>query len=206
MWDYAPAKGVAGMIFPIAEYLLQGYLILSLLQVRQSMISGIVTASFFWVRSMMTPLEILLISWVRIIFIFDAEVNLKGHTAGFLCLQVATMLIASQNVLYYYVVGLMPFQRQLGERFALIVSVAYLGLLMVSTIAKMTITVSIFSGSLFLDTKMDVGATIAQFFDILWMICGTVVPAVSACGQRRQTPPVLISGLAETKECGFERV
>ena len=182
-WDYSPSRELTAMFYPLVEVPLIAYIVLQCLQVVRDHRRDIVPTWFLRFVYVITPIQLLLMLWFRMIFVVDAFVDVKGHTAGFLGLQVAMCLIALQNLLYQKLHGYaLPFPSWVWD--------AYMGLLVVVTATKMTHTLLLFfaEGGSFIDVTTAGGAKLAKMIDVAWMLLAAVVPIGLAELQRRSEP------------------
>ena len=124
------------------------------------------------------------------IFVVDAFKFTVGHTLGFIGLQLALVLDAVQNSLYYTALH----EKRRTERWRrqrLYWIYAVLVILVTST--KLTLSISTFAGSPVIDMKSSFGPFFAKQVDRLWMFLCAVVPPFTSFIQYRIEPPVTIS-------------
>lgn len=86
------------MVYPAFEYSLLIYLSLDILTSAVQYKKGLVSKTFWTISKILFPIQFLLCAWFRMIFVIVAYENVQGHTAGFLGLQVALMIVAILNV------------------------------------------------------------------------------------------------------------
>lgn len=104
-WDYPPARQIIAMYFPLFEYSFVVYLILDYACMRLAYIRGEIPGWYFSVVKTVTPFCILLVILFRMIFVIVAYEDVRGHTAGFLGLQVALLVVTIMNCAYVYLTG-----------------------------------------------------------------------------------------------------
>jgi hypothetical protein len=101
-WDCSPARELTAMVCPVFEHPLIVHLCFDFLATALACKRGELT-EWFWKFSKITfPVCIILCSQFRVIFACIAHGNVKQHTAGFLGLQIALMLVALQNSLFIW--------------------------------------------------------------------------------------------------------
>mmetsp|Transcript_23277 Transcript_23277/g.63078 ORF Transcript_23277/g.63078 Transcript_23277/m.63078 type:complete len:278 (-) Transcript_23277:349-1182(-) len=194
MWDFSPAKEIAAMIFPVAEYLLQGHLVVALIRSNQTTLKGITPKWYFVMTSVFTSVAMFLIAQVRIIFVVPPTVDVGLHTLPFIGLQVALMLIAVQNYIFNHLIGGHMFDKSfLRPIGASIVAIAYVVIFFAVTLTKIVIVASILGGAPAVNVKQPSGARFAQAVDTLWFVFAVAIPMLIAIVQRRNTPPMVLS-------------
>ncbi|GMH60811.1 hypothetical protein TL16_g03130 [Triparma laevis f. inornata] len=213
-FDFNPAREVAAMIYPLVEYCLFLYLLASHLHVWCSWRQKLVSRRFLLIDRVLVIIETILMSWFRMVFVIKAPDDIKGHTYGFLGLQVVLCIVAIKNLVYFHKIHMSPLQimqQQLGfpnllnEKGQDIVGGTYVVLLVGVTVFKMAFCLTTFAGNPFIDTKTkgSSGQKIAQLADVIWMLLAAVVPAIIAFFQRKHTDTLHIGlGFDESKVLG----
>jgi hypothetical protein len=88
------------MVYPLFEYSLLIYIILDFALAALSYKKGLVSGRYWTAMKIVFPFQIVFCAWFRMIFIVLAYENVRGHTAGFLGLQIALMSVAILNTCY----------------------------------------------------------------------------------------------------------
>ncbi len=96
-WDYSPSRELTAMFYPLFEYSLIVYLCLDFLATSVAMKRGEIEKWFWQFSRVLFPICIILCSQFRMIFVCLAYENVQQHTAGFLGLQWALVLVAIHN-------------------------------------------------------------------------------------------------------------
>ena len=204
-WDYSPAREVAAMFYPAVEFPLLGYLLMSHLHVWSSWSQKLVTRRFLLIDRFLVVIEVVLLSWFRMIFVVHATPDtIKGHTYGFLGLQILLCIVALKNFVYFHKLHMSPLAimqkrlgcgQLLGEKGQDIVGGLYVILLILATAFKITFCLTLFAGNPIIDPKPEGGSgrKIAQMADMIWMILAAVIPAITAFFQRKHTDKVHIA-------------
>lgn len=192
MLDLSPAREAASMLFPVAEYLFQAYLVACLIRSYQATSSGELPRWYMPLTTVFTAVAMISLAEFRLVFVVLPTTSVAYHTYPFMGMQVGLLLIATQTVVYYYLVGHVPLQTLLGRRVAVALSVFYLLCFAVVTLLKIIIIGSILSGSPVVDTKQPSGRAVAQVVDQAWTIFATLIPLAIAFSQRRHSPPMVL--------------
>lgn len=113
-FDYSPSREVTAMVFPLVEYSLLLYTITSRVHSFGTRQQGLISQRHFRIDMCMMGLQIILLSWFRMIFVVEATVNLPGHTYGFIGLQAMLCMVAVRNWAYFHILGEKPVQNLLN--------------------------------------------------------------------------------------------
>jgi len=188
-WDYPPAREITAMYYPLVEYPLQFYLLLTFLQVRQSATQRLIPPWLYYLIVVMMAVQFVLVSWFRMIFVVYAPTDIKGHTLGFFGLQFAFALNCLHNVAYNQYIGSnwFPCTSLSASR---VFMWTYCGLVCFVTAFKLTHTIMLLyaPGGSFIDVQTPSGAAIAQAADTAWMALVAVMPIGIAWLQWRAEP------------------
>ena len=193
-WDYSPAREIAAMFYPIVEYPLVAYVVLTFLQYKASVEKGLVPTWFYRLSMVIMSVQLVLFAWFRMIFVIEAFGDVVGHTMGFLGLQLGLVLNSLHNAIYNHILGtsldsMAGLQwTRIGTRGTRILFWCYVVLLTVVTTIKLAHTMTLFAGSPFVDTTTPSGARFAQSMDLLWMLLAAVLPLSLAVAQRISEP------------------
>lgn len=182
-WDYSPARELTAMYFPLFEYSFAIYLVLDYVVMTFSARKGEIPQWFMHVVSVVTPLCIVLVAFFRMIFVCIAYENVQQHTAGFLGMQIALLLVAVMNVCYIIVTkqgypsfGISP---QLATKIAFV----YLVINGLVSLVKIYGTVVIVFGKRtprYFFWKTFLGLDLGQVIDLIWMLMNAILPLIIA--------------------------
>lgn len=192
-WDYSPSRELTAMIYPFVEYPLIAYAVLDYIQIYRDYLDKELPSWFFKLATGALPIKILLLSWFRMIFVFDSFRNTAFHTLPFQGLQVSLVLVAVQNSLYWTTHKSPLYVKQLGQAWTHRLIWAYVACLLAVTAFKITVVTSIFANKPILDIHDDFSASLCAFADRAWMFLAAVVPFFLAAYERRIEVPLTIS-------------
>lgn len=185
-WDYSPSREITAMYYPMVEYPLVAYVVLTGIQYYQSRTAGLIPRWLYICLMGFLVLQLPLLAWFRMIFVIDALKDLKGHTLGFLGLQMFLSINALQNALYNHWLGTsMQCFGRMGTR---IIGWLYVLTLVLVTCTKQALTLAIFAGNPLIDNQTPVGAAVSQAIDVMWMLLAAVLPLVFAIIERKKEP------------------
>ncbi|GMH48185.1 hypothetical protein TrVE_jg11651 [Triparma verrucosa] len=212
-FDFNPAREVAAMIYPLVEYSLFLYLLASHLHVWSSWSQKLVSTRFLHIDRVLVVIEIILMSWFRMVFVIKAPDDIKGHTYGFLGLQVVLCIVAIKNLVYFHKLHKSPlavmcerlgFPNLLNEKAQDFVGGTYVFLLVGVTLFKMVFCLTTFAGDPIINSKEPGGRKLAQLADVVWMLLAAVIPFVIAFFQRKHTDTLHIAlGFDDSKVLGL---
>eukprot|EP00574_Skeletonema_japonicum_P013789 CAMPEP_0201713642 /NCGR_PEP_ID=MMETSP0593-20130828/407_1 /ASSEMBLY_ACC=CAM_ASM_000672 /TAXON_ID=267983 /ORGANISM="Skeletonema japonicum, Strain CCMP2506" /LENGTH=290 /DNA_ID=CAMNT_0048202817 /DNA_START=86 /DNA_END=958 /DNA_ORIENTATION=+ len=196
-WDYQPSAQLTAMVYPLFEYSLILYLLLSHYQVKNDMLNGIFPAEKEKMMTVLFWIKIVLVAWFRMIFVCkvdDPEITIgrftidgvTAHTAGFLGLQAGLVLIALENVYY------LTYRKQsfwcFSQEMTMNLAYSYLVLLTTITVIKMIWTISILASG----TSI-VPSSIADVANTGWILFAAVLPVFFALDQMEKDPPMVVT-------------
>lgn len=205
-WDYSPSRELTAMVYPLFEYSLIVYLVLDFLCTYLANKRGELTKGFWAFSKIVFPINIILCSQFRMIFVCIAYENVRLHTAGFLGLQVALVLVALQNTGFIWDAGV-AYEALGGLKGTRIVTLSYIIGDIIICFFKLGGTCSIvFTGVTpdfyFWDSPLP-GKVMGQFMDIVWMIFNAAIPVlVSYFRSKRE----LKLDIVVTQNGGYESV
>lgn len=207
-WDYSPSRELMAMFYPCVELSFLAYLLSAHFQVWNGYKQGSLSRMFFLVDRYLLIVQIILLSWVRMIFVIIADEFIAGHTAGFIGLQVLLCSVAVKNGIYYEKMNSPPLAMflkwrgkpdALSKKSQMTIHWVYVSLLILATLGKMIFVISIFAGNPVVNPKTSGGATVGRTIDFLWMALAAVAPFFISIIQRHHTPKVTIQiGVAAT--------
>lgn len=183
-WDYPPAREIIAMYFPFFEYSLVVYVVLDYACMRLAYIRGEIPGWYYSVVKTITPILMLLVIWFRMIFVVVAYQNVRGHTAGFLGLQIALLVITVMNVWYVYLTGQDYLEYGISAKTAGQIALVYGVVDVFVTLVKIYGTVYIVLGDgsppdyFFYPTP--VGMTLGRVIDLFYMLTNAVLPPIIA--------------------------
>jgi hypothetical protein len=178
-WDYTPSRELTAMVYPLFEYSLLIYIFLDFVNSAISYKKGYVSARYWTIAKIFFPIQVVLCAWFRMIFVVLAYVNVNGHTAGFLGLQVALAMVAISNVMY--ILETKPTYGFLGGAkgtriAALVYLFGDLGIIAIKILLTVNIVIS---GSYPIWSTAPSGVpgyNIAEIVDVIWMLFNAVLP------------------------------
>jgi len=190
-WDYSPSREITAMIYPIFEYLLLTYLLADFVTVTIAYHKGWVSYRFWRIFRCLFPIMIVLCSWFRMIFVILAYQNVRGHTAGFLGLQLTLMMVACLNVFYisetkiqYTLLG--------GRAGTLWAAYIYLFFALGSSVIKFYLDAHVVLGFSYPSwglVKVGGGSmVVGQVVDMIWMLFNAVLPLIIAYVRSSEQP------------------
>lgn len=182
-WDYSPSREITGMYFPLFEYSFVIYLVLDYAAMKLAYLQGEIPVWFWKLVNYVTPLCIVFVVMFRMIFVFKAYEDVQGHTAGFLGMQIALLLVAVMNVLYVALNPTLDYSAYgISNKTLAIIAYVYLLLDGFITLVKIYGTVII----VFFGTTPDyffyeVGSTtLGRVIDLGYMLFNAFIPLVIA--------------------------
>jgi len=191
-WDYSPARELTAMYFPLFEYSLVVYLVLDFIATTIAFKRGDLAEWFYKFSKGAFGLNVLLCIWFRMIFVCKAYENVNLHTAGFLGLQIALILVAVQNTLFVIMTEQSYNIKTLVLGIPISFSTAttaflaklYLGCLLVVSAFKISFTMYVVGNGvgapvtlIFIDA---LGMPVGKLTDTVWMIFNAVLPLIIA--------------------------
>ena len=192
-WDYVPPMYITAMIYPAVEFPLLCYVGLNWLRTRRSYLVEHVSATHYYISTVLSVIQFVLFSWFRMIFVVRAFENVGGHTAPFTGFQLALTLNAIQNLLFY---GYSENHTKVFDGFQRFVGKLYLGCVIIITVMKQTISwlaickassLAGFCHSYALDISQESNRTFAQTLDRLWLVFLAVIPLFLAMYTRSKS-------------------
>lgn len=182
------------MIYPLFEYPLLVYLCFDFMATAIANKRGDIEPWFWRLTQVIFPICVFLCAQFRMIFVCLAYENVAQHTAGFLGLQFALILISLHNAVFiwnsnitYKLLG----GPQNGLRNTRIVVVIYIICNLAISITKICATFYVvLYGRGAAWTLRSVGSVVAgQVVDWIWMIFNAIIPfGVSFIRWRNETP------------------
>ncbi len=179
-FDLDPARIVASMLYPLVEYFMVIYIVTNWYVGKDTfLLQGNMTFISFTIVSC---IEIILIAWVRMIFVIQSSDDIKGHTLPFLGLQIALAMIAAQNTIYYNILHDSDVDwkhckcNHSIQAYLSIFGWVYTFLLFAVTSIKIIFTAAILSGHPLMTTGSDIQVAVGTTFDYGWMILAAVIP------------------------------
>lgn len=184
------------MIYPIFEYTLILYVVADFATVAVAYRKGWTSRRYWTTMKCLFPIMILLCSWFRMIFVIIAYVNVRGHTAGFLGLQLVLMMLACLNV--WYIVESNIEYRFLGGRGGTRwCAGVYLVLDLCVSALKFGSDLMVVAGynypSWGLTPVFGTTMVVGQVLDMVWMLFNALLPMIIAYVRSQSEPALEIS-------------
>lgn len=178
-WDYSPSREATAVVYPLFEYSLIVYLCLDYVTTYLAHQRGSI-APWFWNFSWWVfRINIFLCTQFRLIFVFIAYEYVKGHTVGFLGLQISLILVALQNALYVMCTK----QKIVGsvETTQALVKIYIFGLSFISAFKITATTYVVLHGEgapwTMLDTFVP-NMPVGRLVDLVWMVFNAILPLI----------------------------
>ena len=116
-WDYTPSRELTALIYPFVEFPLIAYAVVDYIQIyRDYKLDKELPSWFFKLATGLLPIKILLLSWFRMVFVNEAFRSTVHHTLPFQGLQIALILVALTNSLYWTTHKTPLYAKQLGKK------------------------------------------------------------------------------------------
>jgi hypothetical protein len=180
-WDYSPSRELTAMVYPIFEYSLIVYLCLDFMTTYLHYKRGELTEWFWGFSKVAFPVNVILCAWFRMIFICIAYEQVSYHTAGFLGLQIALILVAVQNTLFIIDADI-AYEWIGGIKNTRIAAISYLIATLCVSSVKVTATVYVVThgeGAAWTLVPSPIpGKVMGQFVDMFWMFLNAVMPLI----------------------------
>jgi len=195
-WDYSPSRELTALYFPLFEYSLVIYLVLDIANTYLTRQRGEISEAFWNFSKTVGMINIALCICFRMIFVCIAYEEPAKHTAGFLGLQVALILVAIQNTLYVIMTGQSYPTVGLSSSTTAVLAKIYLFLLSCISAVKVAATVYIVLngvGPAFYKKDSPIpGQCVGQIVDKIWMIFNAVLPMCIAFIRMKNEDPLTI--------------
>jgi hypothetical protein len=194
-WDYSPARELTAMVYPLFEYSLIIYIILDFVTTLLANKRGELNAWFWKFSKAAFVINLVLCAQFRMIFVCIAYDKVEQHTAGFLGLQIALILVAVQNSLflidtevsYEYLGGIHKTRTAIK---------AYLIGLLAISLVKVSATIFVVGNGYGADwTMKDSGIgdmKVGQVVDLIWMLFNAVAPLIISYFRANNEIPLVI--------------
>ena len=193
-WDYSPAREIVALIYPVFEYTLLLYLVADFVNTAISFHKGWVSRRYFRVARVLFPVMILLCSWFRMIFVILVYENARGHTAGFLGLQLTLMMVACLNV-WYISETKIEYDFLGGLRGTRVCALTYLVCDLAVSATKFWLDVHVVVGYPYPSwgTTQVGDQVVGQIVDHIWMIFNAILPLIISYVRSRNERPLEVS-------------
>lgn len=184
------------MVYPLFEYSLLIYLLMDFTTIAVSYKKGWVSKRFWTLTKIFFPIQVVLCMWFRMIFVVLAYVNVQGHTAGFLGLQLALAMVALLNVCYILETKV-EYRFLGGERGTRMWARIYLyGDLIISAFKIYLSAFVVVTDSYPQWAKTPTGIpkmNIGRVIDIIWMILNAILPLFISFARARSEKALTIT-------------
>jgi len=97
-WDFSPSLEIIAVIYAYVEYALITYIVAEFTLAAISYKKGYVSKRYWKVHKIMFPINLVLCASFRMVFVVAVDDSLRGHTAGFVSLQLALISVALLNM------------------------------------------------------------------------------------------------------------
>lgn len=176
-WDYTPSRELTSIVYPAFEYSLIVYLCLDFVASALANRRGELTPWFWTASKIIFPLNLFFCSQFRQIFVIIAYEDPQGHTAAFVGLQLALLLVALQNTGFVYITNT-SYHQLGGIHNTRKAAIAYLVGDVIISLFKIVLDLKVvFTGSTFEFTKKSMGLIcVGQFIDYIWMFFNALIP------------------------------
>jgi hypothetical protein len=196
-WDYTPAREAIGMYFPFFEYSLVMYVVLDFANTMLSYQRGELPGWYWTLMKIVTPFNIILCIWFRMIFIFIAYENPQSHTCSFLGLQIALISVAITNTWYVLLTGQSYPTLGLSRFHTSVIAHLYLVLNLAISSVKIYATIQIvlfgpFGPAFYRAPSFIPGLVIGEVVDKIWMLMNGVLPLIIAYVRMSNEEPFTI--------------
>lgn len=193
-WDYSPAREIVALFYPVFEYTLLLYLVFDFINTTVAYQKGWVSRRYFRVARALFPVMIVLCSWFRMIFVILVYENARGHTAGFLGLQLTLMMVACLNV-WYIAETKIEYGFLGGLRGTRVCALVYLVCDLAVSAAKFWLDSNVVAGYPYPSWGMIEfhGLVVGQIVDQIWMLFNAVLPLIISYVRSKQERPLEIS-------------
>ena len=192
-WDYTPSRELTAMIYPFVEYPLIAYAVLDYIQIYRDYLDKELPSWFFKLATGALPIKILLLSWFRMVFVNEAFRSTVYHTLPFQGLQIALILVALTNSLYWTTHKTPLYAKELGLKGTHRLMSLYMLCLIVVSVFKIVVVSSIFAEAPVLDVTKPNSAAVCAFADRAWLVLAALIPPFLAAYERRCEVPLTIS-------------
>lgn len=193
-WHYSPSREWAAFIFPLFEYCLLIYLSLDFLDSWVAFKKGYVSHRFFRIHCLLFPLTVFLCSQFRMIFVVLTYENVQGHMTGFLCLQLALVIVAIYNFAYALETGIIYKPLRTLTRTRQTIWVYVISDLLISVIKICLSFYVVLIGSYpSWATKNLGGKPFGKWIDIFWMLLNAVLPVFVSFNQASTQVPLMVT-------------
>ena len=194
-WDYSPSREITALVYPLFEYTLLMYLVADFTNVTIAYKKGWVSKRFWRIFLCLFPIMILFCSWFRMIFVILAYENVRGHTAGFIGLQLVLMMVACLNVFYISETKI-EYEFLGGRQGTRICALAYLFCALGVSAIKLYLDSNVVLGFPYPEWGLKhVGESmvVGQVVDMIWMLFNAVLPLFIAYVRARSEKPLEIT-------------
>jgi hypothetical protein len=186
------------MVYPIFEYTLLLYIILDFAVTAVSYKKGYLSERYWTIHKIVFPFLLILCAWFRMIFVIEAYSNPRGHTAGFLGLQVALVTVALLNTGYVLETGT-SYSFLGGVRGTRIAAYTFIiGDLIISGMKVYLSSYIVFGwgmdgkyGDIYPQwalANVTDGMVIGKLVDLIWMIFNAVLPVIISYVRSKSEP------------------
>ena len=186
--DHEPSRTVSAMLLPFWEIPFLLYAVFNFLRIQDAYRENKAPRYTFLVSAFFLPIEILLIVWFRIVFVWSPEVNFLNHYLPYVGFQILLFLVAFENALYFYAMKALPFKNNR------LLASGYLIVLFVITFLYVLIGLSTALGYPMLDLVNNAGERLFfRSLASLYTILAIPVPLCLSWFELRRSPSHTLS-------------
>jgi len=190
-WDFDPVRTIIAMVWPFVEVPLVFYMFTkifkwTLLYYAKQLSRGLYYLIFFFI-----VLQIIFALFFRITFVQEVYVNVLFHSLPFIGMQWSLCLVSIENFIYLAYTRNLPLWHHQCRFLSVFLSIAYIFVLLISTITNNVYVISVFAGSPVFNIKDPAQLAFVTANDIFWMVTAVVIPVFLAIRGRIVTTDVM---------------
>lgn len=199
-WDYSPSRELTAIVYVAFEYLLLLYIVFEFAMNALSYKKGLVSSSFWTFAKIAFPFEVIFVALFRMIFIVLAYTDVRGHTAGFLGLQIMLTLNSIINVWYILDTGV--YYRWLGglegTRIAFYIYLYCNYAIMAIKLYLTAFVVFSFGGPdviypAWAKQEFIFGKVVGEIIDLVWMFFYAIMPLIVSYIRKDTEPKIFVN-------------
>ncbi len=186
--DHEPSRTVSAMLLPFWEIPFVLYVIFNFLRINDAYRERRVPRYAFVAAAAFFPVELLLIVWFRIVFVWSPEVSFLAHYLPYVGFQLLLFLVAFENALYFHAVKALPFNNNRT------VAVGYMLLLSTVTFLCILFGMSVALEAPILDTVNSAGQRLFfRSLSNLYFVLAVPVPLTLSWLEMKRSPTHTLS-------------
>jgi hypothetical protein len=196
IWDYSPAKEATALVYPVFEYLLIAYVIVTYLQTTNNFHNKKLSARIRKLSQIFLFFKIVLISWFRMIFVCSIQADpipifgtmlapAIAHSLGFFGMQFALIIVAFEDLIYIHYKGVSMWGMSVNLTKKMVV--VYFVIFFITTFLKISWALSVF-----INGDPWISGSWPQIFDRAWMVLAGLMPLLFSVHGIRNEPEIMI--------------